>query len=100
MSLNIEKKVADNTVIVLNGRLDTTTAPSLESFLDETISDIKELVFDMEHLEYISSAGLRVLLKVQKEMNKKGNMKLIHVSEAVMEVFEITGFSDFLSIEA
>ena len=83
----------------LEGRLDTTTAPQLENELKQSVSDVTELVLDFEKLEYISSAGLRVVLKAQKVMKAKGTMKLIHVSDAVMEVFDITGFADFLTIE-
>lgn len=100
MSLNIEKNLNEtNTVIALAGRLDTVTAPELETELDSLLSEEKELVLDMEKLEYISSAGLRVILKAQKATAGKGGMKLIHVPEAVMEVFDITGFADFLTIE-
>lgn len=99
MSLKIEKKLADTTVtLALSGRLDTSTAPELEASLS-AILPTTALVFDLANLEYISSAGLRVVLKTQKEMNKKGGMKLIHVPETVMEVFDITGFVDFLTIE-
>lgn len=99
MSLNIEKQIGEDSVVTLLGRLDTTTAPQLEASLNEVIPNASNLVFDMTKLEYISSAGLRVLLKAQKEMSKKGTMKLIHVSPEVMEVFELTGFTDFLTIE-
>ena len=99
MSLNIEKKFSDGNTIVLSGRLDTVTAPQLEAELEKILSDSDALVLDMANLEYISSAGLRVILKVQKAMNTKGTMKLIHVGESIMEVFDITGFSDFLNIE-
>lgn len=85
-------------VLTLEGRLDTTTAPELESALGD-LNGIEELAIDMKKLEYISSAGLRVILKAQKIMNEKGAMKLKNVGENVMEVFEITGFSDFLTIE-
>ena len=85
--------------LALEGRLDTTTAPSLEGELKGFIDGITELVFDMEKLEYISSAGLRVLLSAQKIMKKQGDMKLIHVSDEVNEIFEVTGFSDILTIE-
>ena len=85
--------------IGLEGRLDTTTAPELEKELKQNISGVTSLTLDMEKLEYISSAGLRVILKAQKAMNTKGTMKLSHVGESVMEVFDITGFSDFLNIE-
>lgn len=85
--------------LVLEGRLDTTTAPQLEaeaSMISETTS---ELVLDFAALEYLSSAGLRVILSTQKKMAKQGAMKVIHVNETIMEVFEITGFSDILTIE-
>ena len=99
MSLNIEKKFSDVNTIVLSGRLDTVTAPQLEAELEKILSDSDALVLDMANLEYISSAGLRVILKAQKAMNTKGTMKLIHVGESIMEDFDITGFSDFLNIE-
>ncbi|MCQ2436462.1 MAG: STAS domain-containing protein [Clostridia bacterium] len=99
MSLKIEKVIADSTTITLSGRLDTTTAPDLEAVLDEVLPSATDLIFDLAGLEYISSAGLRVVLKAQKAMKSKGNMKLIHVSENVMEVFDITGFVDFLTFE-
>ena len=99
MSLNIEKKFSDVNIIVLSGRLDTVTATQLEAELEKILSDSDALVLDMANLEYISSAGLRVILKAQKAMNTKGTMKLIHVGESIMEVFDITGFSDFLNIE-
>lgn len=99
MSLNIDKKITDVTTVILSGRLDTTTAPELEAFANDNLNGVKDLVLDMENLEYISSAGLRVILKMQKLMNQQGSMKLIHVSDSVMEVFDITGFVDFLTIE-
>lgn len=85
--------------LALEGRLDTTTAPMLEAELKQSVQDTEELVFDFARLEYISSAGLRVLLAAQKVMNRQGKMMIRHVNETVMEVFEVTGFSDFLSIE-
>ena len=81
------------------GRLDTTTAPELEATIDGCIAEIKELVLDCSELEYVSSAGLRVILKAQKLMNAQGTMKLTHVNETIMEVFDITGFADILTIE-
>ena len=100
MRLNIEKKrEGTKDTIFLTGRLDTTTAPELDAFAEKELTDTKELVFDLKELEYISSAGLRVLLKIQKLMNTKGTMKVIHVSEMIQEVFEITGFVDILTIE-
>jgi len=95
-------KTQNGNILTINiaGRLDTTTAPELESELETVVSsDIKDLVLDFEALEYISSAGLRVILKTQKAMNSKGSMKLIHVNEVIMEVFDITGFVDILTIE-
>ncbi len=98
--LNITKQInGTNATVTLEGRLDTTTAPQLESELKSFLDSITELVFDFEKLEYISSAGLRVLLSAQKVMAKQGSMKLIHVSDEVNEIFEVTGFSDILTIE-
>ena len=94
------KKNTENTIIKLAGRLDTTTAPALDKTINEDISDTKHLVLDVKELEYISSAGLRVLLSAQKKMQKLGSMKVTHVREEVMEVFEMTGFADILTIEA
>lgn len=99
MSLNIEKKISDVTTLLLDGRLDTVTAPQLEAEIEKILPGTTTLVLDMEKLEYISSAGLRVILKAQKAMNAKGNMKLVHVGESIMEVFDITGFCDILTIE-
>ena len=93
------KRNSEETIIELVGRLDTTTAPALDKTINEDIGDTKNLVLDLKGLEYISSAGLRVLLSAQKKMQKIGSMKLVGVSEAVMEVFEMTGFSDILTIE-
>ena len=98
--LDIKKTLeAGSLNVVLDGRLDTTTAPELEQQIKEDIEGVKELTFDMEKLEYISSAGLRVLLSCQKIMSKQGNMVVKNVSEEVMEIFEVTGFSDILTIE-
>ena len=98
--LTINKSFADTKLTVaLEGRLDTTTAPELEQSLQESISDASELVMDFEKLEYISSAGLRVLLSAQKIMNRQGSMKVIHVNETIMEILEVTGFVDILTIE-
>ena len=93
------KKTAEETVIELAGRLDTTTAPDLDKTIQAELSDTKNLVLNMKDLEYISSAGLRVLLGAQKKMQKIGSMKLTNVCEEVMEVFEMTGFADILTIE-
>ncbi len=97
--MKIKKELENNVlVLALEGRLDTTTAPELENEIGD-LDGVEELIFDMEKLEYISSAGLRVILKAQKIMNEKGSMKLKNVGESIMEVFEITGFSDILTIE-
>lgn len=98
--MNIDvKKNADSLTIEIGGRLDTTTAPALNKVINENIENIKNLTMDLNNLEYISSAGLRVLLSAQKRMQKIGEMKLIGVCEDVMEVFEMTGFADILTIE-
>lgn len=86
-------------LMALKGRLDTTTAPMLEAELKKSVLDKTVLVLDFAEIAYISSAGLRVLLSVQKMMNKQGKMKVKNVNETVMEVFEITGFCDILTIE-
>ena len=93
------KKSTQETVVEIVGRLDTITAPALDKTIHEDIGDTKKLVLDIKGLEYISSAGLRVLLGAQKKMQKIGSMKVVHVCEAVMEVFEMTGFADILVIE-
>lgn len=93
------KKNAEETIIEIVGRLDTTTAPALDKAINEDMGDTKNLVLDIKNLEYISSAGLRVLLSAQKKMQKIGSMKVINVCEEVMEVFEMTGFADILVIE-
>ena len=98
MTLEI-KKIADETIIEIVGRLDTTTAPILDKTINEDIGNTKKLVLDVKGMEYISSAGLRVLLSAQKKMQKIGSMKVRNVCEEVMEVFEMTGFADILVIE-
>ena len=98
--MTIEKKMnGDSTLLVVAGRLDTQTAPELEAVLDEVLSSTKDLTFDMSALEYVSSAGLRVILKAQKAMNARGSMRLTGVNDSIMEVFDITGFLDILTIE-
>ncbi len=98
--MKIEKKLKEkNLVIELEGRLDTTTAPQLEAELKNSLDGVTELVFDLGALEYISSAGLRVLLSAYKTMRGQGSMKITNANELVQEVFEVTGFSDFLPIE-
>ncbi len=98
MEINKEQNGATLTLTV-SGRLNTATAPELEWELQESLDGITELIFDFGELAYISSAGLRVLLQAQKEMNAKGTMRVRNVGKDVMEVFSITGFSDFLTIE-
>lgn len=93
------KKHANETIIEVVGRLDTITAPVLEKTISESIANIESLVLDLKGLEYISSAGLRVLLATQKKMQVKGSMKLTGVCEDVMEILEMTGFADILTIE-
>ena len=93
------KKNSEETIIEIVGRLDTITAPALDKSINEDIGDTKNLVLDVKGMEYISSAGLRVLLSAQKKMQKIGSMKLVGVCEQVMEVFEMTGFADILVIE-
>lgn len=85
--------------IALSGRLDTTTAPELETELKQNISGVEELVLDLAALEYLSSAGLRVLLSAQKVMNRQGSMVVRNANEIIMEIFEVTGFVDVLTIE-
>ena len=98
--LNINKTLEDKKLTVaLEGRLDTTTAPELEKALTEALDGVETLIIDLAKLEYISSAGLRVLLSAQKRMMKQGGMKVTHVNETIMEIFEVTGFSDILTIE-
>ena len=93
------KKNQEQTILEIVGRLDTITAPALEKTINEDIGDTKNLVLDVKGMEYISSAGLRVLLSAQKKMQKIGSMKVTGVCEEVMEVFEMTGFADILVIE-
>ena len=98
--LNINKTQADkNLVISLEGRLDTMTAPDLESQLQASLAGVEHLSFDLAKLEYISSAGLRVLLSAQKTMNKQGDMVVKNATEEVKEIFEVTRFTDILTIE-
>ena len=98
--MTIEKKLGnESATLIVSGRLDTQTAPELEKELDSILSGLKELTFDMTNLEYVSSAGLRVILKAQKAMNAQGSMKLTGVNDSIMEVFDITGFLDILTIE-
>ncbi|EOS73888.1 anti-anti-sigma factor [Lachnospiraceae bacterium 10-1] len=85
--------------LALEGRLDTNTAPELEASIKGSIDGVEELTINMESLDYLSSAGLRVLLGAQKIMNKQGSMRVTHVNDTIMEIFEVTGFADILTIE-
>ena len=98
MTIEIKKNATETTIEIV-GRLDTITAPALDKSINEDIGDTKNLVLDVKGMEYISSAGLRVLLGAQKKMQKIGSMKVINVCPEVMDVFEMTGFADILVIE-
>ena len=98
--MNIEQKRNGTALTIApEGYLDTTTAPQLRAVLEATLEGVKELTFDFEKLEYISSSGLRQLLFAQKAMNEQGTMKVVHVNEVILEIFEVTGFADVLTIE-
>ena len=98
--MTITKEQKGNSLLIrIEGRLDTNSAPDLEEELKDSLEGIGELVLDVTSLDYISSAGLRVLLSAQKVMNKQGSMKLTGVQDAIMEIFEVTGFTDILTIE-
>lgn len=98
MNINIEK-INGTTLMTLEGRLDTTTAPELEKAINNEGEALENLVLDFKGVNYISSAGLRVLLTAQKKMNTRGHMELINVTEEVMDIFEMTGFADILEIK-
>lgn len=98
MTIDI-KKMGNEAVVTVTGRLDTTTAPVLDKTLQENVHGTSTLTLDLKGLEYISSAGLRVLLSAQKRMKKNGSMKLMNVCEEVMDVFEMTGFADILNFD-
>ena len=95
----VQKREGDALTIALEGYLDTTTAPELEAVLETALEGVKDLTFDFEKLEYISSSGLRLLLSSQKAMNVQGKMKVVHVNDTIQEIFEVTGFCDVLTIE-
>ena len=95
----IKVKNASDLALTVKGRLDTTTAPQLEAVINSDLGDVTSLVLDFEALEYISSAGLRVLLAAQKIMNRQGKMVIRNVNDDIREVFDITGFADILTIE-
>ena len=98
MTIGVDKN-GEKLVLSPEGRIDAVTANDFSKAIDDNIEGVKELVFDFEKLDYISSAGLRVLLTAQKTMSKVGSMKLIHVADVIMDVFNITGFADILTIE-
>lgn len=98
MTIDKARNGAELTV-TLAGRLDTTTAPELEEAISQEFDGLNKLVFDFTALEYVSSAGLRVLLSAQKKMAKQGEMIIRHVNETILEIFEVTGFSDILTVE-
>ena len=98
--MNITKNRSGNALnITIEGRIDTTTAPQLETELQGSLDGVTELNFDLKKLDYISSAGLRVLLSAQKVMNRQGSMTVCNVGPTIMEIFEVTGFSDILTIK-
>lgn len=98
--MTIEKMIDRSTAIVkIAGALDTETAPQLEMLINSELAGIEDLTLDLEELEYVSSAGLRVIINAQKMMNAAGKMKVVHVNESIMEIFEITGFTTILTIE-
>lgn len=94
----VTKNEAEKITFEIEGRIDSTTAPELNNVVQESIEGVKELVFDFKQVEYISSAGLRVLLSAQKKMNEQGTMVITNVSENIMSVFEVTGFVGILNI--
>ena len=93
------KKENGQLIISVSGKIDTVTSPELEKYIDENISGVNKLIFDLKDMSYTSSAGLRIFLKAQKTMNKQGSMKIINVQSDVMDVFEMTGFVDIMTIE-
>ncbi|MBR0414071.1 MAG: STAS domain-containing protein [Clostridia bacterium] len=98
--LEIKKTIeGEKASFALSGRVDSVTAPQLEQAVMSSINDVTEITLDMKDLDYISSAGLRVLLAAQKQMNNQGKMTILNVNETVMEIFDVTGFSDILTIE-
>ena len=98
MTIEIKKNPEDTTIEIV-GRIDTTTAPSLDKAINDDIGEVKNLILDFKGVEYISSAGLRILLSAQKKMQQLGSMKILNVDENVMDVFEMTGFAEILNIE-
>ena len=98
--MKVDKTIENGKAVFrLEGRLDSTTSPELEKEIMDVIGDLNELVLDLKDLEYTSSAGMRVLLSAQRIMNSKGSMKVINVRSEIMDIFEITGFNQILTIE-
>lgn len=98
--MEIKKQINDKELIIgLKGRLDTSTAPQFEEAVKESLAGMTSFILDLEELEYMSSAGLRIILTAQKTMNKQGKMVIRNVNDTIMEVFEMTGFADILTIE-
>ena len=98
--MTVEKKINGTTAtLIVDGRIDTQSAPELELAVETVLPGLRDLIFDMSGVEYVSSAGLRVILKAQKAMNSQGSMRLTGVNDNIMEVFDITGFLDILTIE-
>jgi len=95
----MQNQLGEKLILTIEGRIDTTTAPSLEEVVNNMSDSIKDLVLDMKNVEYVSSAGLRVLLSIQKKISKVGTLKLTGINDDVMEVFKMTGFADILTIE-
>ena len=98
MTIN-QNQLGEKLILSIDGRIDTTTAPALEEVINNMSPDMRDLVLDLKGVEYVSSAGLRVLLGAQKKMSKIGTLKLTGINDDVMEVFKMTGFSDILTIE-
>ena len=98
MTINKTKK-EDQLTVAVEGRIDTVTSPELEGSLKESMGDAEKLVIDLKDVDYISSAGLRVLLGAHKTMSRKGGLKIINAADSIMEIFEVTGFTDILTIE-
>ena len=97
MTINKTKK-DDQLIIAVEGRIDTVTSPELEEAVKASVGDVEKLVIDLKDVDYISSAGLRVLLGAHKTMSRKGGLKIVNAAESIMEIFEVTGFSDILDI--
>ncbi len=98
--MNIKKKKEGSTLnIIISGRIDTVTAPEVDSFVNQNLDGVESLILDFKEVNYVSSAGLRVLLSLQKKMMVKGEMKLVNVNDAVNDVFEVTGFDEILTYE-